>query len=69
MTEKQAKKQLRKMLADFTPGTVLHFFGEVFRELADEARRDNDPIAVERRKNVECALFVVGLGVDAACPS
>lgn len=68
MTEKQAKKQLRRLLDDFTVGTVLHFLGEIYRELAEQARRDNDPPAFERHKNVECALFVIGLGVDAACP-
>jgi len=65
MTEKQAKKQLRKMLADFTPGTVLHFLGEIFEQRAEQT---NDPSAAERCKNVECTLFVVGLGIDAACP-
>jgi hypothetical protein len=65
MTEKQAKKQLKKMLDDFTPGTILHFLGEIFKKSAE---RETDPVAAQRCKNVECALFVVGLGVDAACP-
>lgn len=68
MTEKQAKKMLRKMRDHFTVGTILHFLSEIFRELADEARQDNDQSAFERHKNVESALFVTGLGVDAACP-
>lgn len=68
MTEKQIKKQLRKMLGGFTPGTVLHLFGEIFHELAEDARHDNDVVAYERARNVERALFVFGLGLDGAFP-
>ncbi len=68
MTEQEAKEQLRKMLDDFTPGTVLHLYGEVFQELAAEAHQENDLILHEQCKTVERALFVVGIGVDGAYP-
>ena len=50
-------------------GTVLKARVPEKHETAeDKARRDNDTLAYQRCKNVEIALFVVGLGVDAACP-
>ena len=69
MTESQIKTQLKAMMVARTPGTVLHLLGEIFRERADAAQRGNDPGAHERAKNVESALFVVGMGVDAAYPT
>ncbi len=68
MSEKQAKKQLRKMLDTFTAGTVLHLLGEVFRDHAEKARKAGDATAIEQCRNVEATLFVVGLGIDAARP-
>lgn len=68
LREEAAKKRLRKMLRDFTPGSILHLLAGVFREDADEARQQNDLPAYERYKTVESALFVMGMGVDAACP-
>lgn len=64
MTERTAKEQLRAMLGSFTAGTVLHLLAEVVRADADEA----DALAGERGRAVESALFVVGLGIDAAHP-
>lgn len=68
MIEKQAKKQLRKLLKRFPPGTLLHFVAEIFGEFAEEAQRDNDALAVEQAKTVEHTLIVVGMGVAAAYP-
>ena len=68
MIEKQAKKQLQKMLDAFTAGTILHFLAEVFREDAEDARREGDDLAVEQCRRIEATLFVVGLGIDAARP-
>ncbi|MFO0800519.1 MAG: hypothetical protein U0804_23880 [Gemmataceae bacterium] len=65
MTERTAKEQLRAMLGSFTAGTVLHLLAEVVRADADNA---DDPVAGERGRAVESALFVVGLGIDAAHP-
>lgn len=66
--ERDAKKVLRKMLKSLTAGSVLHLLADLYREDAEEAERAEDAVAYERYKTVECALFVVGLGVDAACP-
>jgi hypothetical protein len=68
MKEAAARKHLRRMLRDFTPGSILHLLAGLFAEDAEEARRQNDPLAYERCKSVEAALLVVGIGVDAACP-
>jgi hypothetical protein len=64
MTERTAKEQLRAMLGSFTAGTVLHLLAEVIR--ADDGA--DDPVAGERGRAVESALFVVGLGIDAVHP-
>ena len=68
MTEKQAKEQLRRMLATFTPGSVLHLLAELFAERAEAARRAGDDLTAGRCDNAQATLFVVGLGIDAACP-
>lgn len=68
MTEAAAKKHLRRMLRDFTPGSILHLLADLFREDAEEARRQDDSLAYERYKTVESTLLVVGMGIDAACP-
>jgi hypothetical protein len=65
MTEKEARKQLRKMLGSLTCGSILHLLGDLHRE---RAAKENDAQAAEQLRNVEIALLVVGLGVDAACP-
>jgi hypothetical protein len=68
MTEEKARRYLSRMLNSFTPGTVLHLLAEVLRD-AEEARLGGlDELAEKRLRNAEAALFVVGLGVDAACP-
>lgn len=69
MTEKQAKRQLEEMLGSFTAGSVLHLLSEIYREVAEQARQGDDATMYQQAKSVEHALFVVGLGVDAACPS
>ena len=68
MSEKEAKRLLRRMLDTFTAGTVLHLLGEVFRNDAEAARQAGDTTAADQCRNVEAALFVVGLGLDAARP-
>jgi hypothetical protein len=66
MTEEEAKRQLRRMLRSFTPGSVLHLLSQLFRESA--ARSGRKKLVRQRRRHVAATLFVVGLGVDAACP-
>jgi len=56
------------MLKNLTAGSVLHLLADLYREDAEEAERVEDAVAYERLKAAECALFVVGIGVDAACP-
>ncbi len=68
MTENRAKARLRRMLATLTAGSVVHLLAELFSEQAEAARRGGDDLAAERCGNVAATLFVVGLGIDAACP-
>lgn len=68
MTEKKAKKQLRRMLESLTPGTVLSLMSEIFRDDAEEARRAGDDVAQRQCRNAEATLIVVGLGIDAIRP-
>lgn len=58
MTEKKAKRELRRMLDDFTTGTLLHFLDDLFR----------DDLAAGQCQRAEATLFVVGMGIDAARP-
>jgi hypothetical protein len=68
MREHRAKKHLQIMLRSFTPGSVLTLLADLYRETAEDARRDNDESAYRQCRLVESALVVVGLGIDAACP-
>ena len=68
MTEKQARTQLRRMLGTLTPGSVLHLLAELFAEQAEAARQGGDDPAAVRCDNAGATLFVVGVGIDSACP-
>lgn len=69
MTEDAARQHLMQILQRFTPGSVLHLLSDIYRKTAEEARHDNDARTHGRCKAVEQTLFVVGLGIDASCPS
>ncbi|HAH48891.1 hypothetical protein [Gimesia sp.] len=69
MSDDQAKEQLTAILEHYTTGSVLHLLADLYRESADSAQQDGDALACDRFKAIEQALFVVGLGVDAANPS
>jgi len=56
------------MLGTLTAGSVLHLLAELFAEQADAARRVGDDLTAGRCENAEATLFVVGVGIDAACP-
>jgi hypothetical protein len=68
MTEPEARRHLRDMLESFTPGSILHLLSELFAESAEQARQQGDEGTEEQHRHVEATLFVVGLGIDAACP-
>ncbi|MBN9519776.1 hypothetical protein J0H58_14840 [bacterium] len=68
MTEDAAREHLRAVLDVFTAGTVLHLLAEVVREDGAEARRAGDERTADRCEDAAAALFVVGLGIDAALP-
>ena len=68
MTEAQAKRQLRQMLRSLSSGSVLHLLSELSADSARRAQRKGDETAQKQAEEVASALFVVGLGVDAAWP-
>ena len=68
MKPEMAKRQLRTMLGSFTQGSILHLLGDVFEELAEEASGIGEEGRRDQFISVAKTLFVVGLGIDAACP-
>ena len=68
MREKKARRQLRKMLKDFTGGSVLDLLAEAYLDAAEEASRRGDTTATEQFTMAHNALVVVGHGIDAICP-
>lgn len=68
VSEKQSKRQLQRMLGAFTAGSILHLLADLHRDAAREARRAGDAKAYRQCKTVEHALFVTGMGIDAASP-
>ena len=56
------------MLRERTPGSVLHLLSELFAESAERSLHDGNVRAERQAHEVAATLFVVGLGVDAACP-
>jgi hypothetical protein len=68
MTEAEAKKHLREILRSLTIGSLLHLLSELFSESAKRAQRKANVKAPKQFQDVASTLFVVGLGVDAACP-
>jgi hypothetical protein len=69
MNEKQAKRDLERLLQSYTLGSVLHLLADLHREAADEAERADDAEEYLKHRMIEHVLFVVGLGVDAALPT
>ena len=68
MSDEMARRQLKWMMKSFTPGSILHLLSEIFEEMAEEALRGGDDVRREQCDSVAKTLFVVGLGVDSACP-
>jgi hypothetical protein len=68
MTENAAKEHLLAVLDVFTAGTVLHLLAEIVREEGAESRRAGDSLTANRCEQAAVALFVMGLGIDAALP-
>jgi hypothetical protein len=56
------------MLLSLTPGSILHALSDVYYDEAERAGRQGDERRRQQCQSVATALFVMGLGVDAACP-
>jgi hypothetical protein len=65
MSQEQAKKRLIELLNHFSVGTLMHFIGEHYRQMAEAETQDE--VARERLMTAEAALFVMGYGIDGAC--
>lgn len=65
MTEKQAKRQVKKLLRTFTVGSVLHLLADIYAERSAKALRSRDIVLSDRCKQVQHALIVLGMGVDS----
>lgn len=68
MTAETANQRLKGMLKSFTGGSILHLLGEVFEEMAEQARQDGEETRADQCRTVAATLFAVGLGIDSACP-
>jgi hypothetical protein len=68
MNETEVKRLLRRMLLSLTPGSILHALSDVYHDAAERAGRKGDERRRQQCQSVATALFVVGLGIDAACP-
>lgn len=64
MTDKQAKRQIKKMLRSYTVGSVVHLLADVYAERAAKAVRSRDIVLSDRCRQVQHALIVLGMGVD-----
>jgi hypothetical protein len=68
MTDGAARKHLARMLRSYTGGSILGLLGEVFQEMAEEARREGDDARHDQYEMASITLTVVGLGIDAITP-
>jgi len=69
MTEQEVKAQFTDLLQRYTTGSVLHILSDLYRQAAEDTQATQDLAGYEQCKVVEHALFVLGLGIDAAHPS
>jgi hypothetical protein len=68
MTDDDAKRVLRDVLANYPVGSVLHLLSELAEEDARTTQRGGDEGRGERLGRAADALFVVGLGLHAVLP-
>jgi hypothetical protein len=69
MSDDEAKRVLRAVLASYPGGSVLHLLSEMIEEDAQVARRDGDDGRAEQLAHAACTLFVLGLGLHALLPT
>ena len=68
MKPETARKQIKGMLRSFSPGSVLMLIGEVFHEMAQEARESGSEVIADDYESAEATTTVVGFGLDAVLP-
>ncbi|WP_417377485.1 hypothetical protein [Gimesia maris] len=69
MNDEQAKDLLTEILEHYTTGSILHLLADLYRESAERAQLYGDALACDRFQTIEKALYVMGMGVNAANPS
>jgi hypothetical protein len=68
VSEKEATRQLQKMLNSLTIGSVCHLLAEANRKAVEESGQADDPVAMGRCDIADHVLFCIGVGLDAALP-
>lgn len=66
MSEKEAKRQLQKMLRSLTIGSCIHLLSEAYRMNVVSAGLGHDPVELGRCDVVDHVCFCVGVGLDSA---
>lgn len=66
MSEKEAKRQLQKMLHSLTIGSCIHLLAEAYRMNVVMAGLGQDHVALGRCDVVDHVCFCVGVGLDSA---
>ena len=69
MTEKEAQRELKKMLKTLTLGGLLHLIADIYRSEGKIAEKKGDELRHEQCQKIEATLVVVGAGCDASLPS
>lgn len=68
MTEAEAKRNLKDMLASFRAGSILHLLAEVVRDAETSRLGGLDEVAEQRVREAEAFLWIAGYGLMAALP-
>jgi hypothetical protein len=68
VSEKEAIRQLQKMLRSYTIGSVCHLLADAHRKHVEDAGQAGDPVAVRRNEIAQHVLFCIGVGLDSAIP-
>lgn len=69
MTEKEAQRELKKMLKTLTLGGLLHLIADIYRSEGQIAQKKGDELRHEQCQKIQSTLVVVGAGCDATLPS
>ncbi len=66
MSEREAKRQLQRMLRSLTIGSCIHLLAEAYRMNVVSAGLSHDHVSLGRCDVVDHVCFCVGVGLDSA---